>query len=77
MLTEDPQVVANDYVVDFDHPRVGPVQMVGIPVRLKGTPGSLRAPAPEHGQHTEEVLSTIGGFDNEAIQDLRDQDVIQ
>ena len=76
MLTEDPQVVANDYVVDFDHPKVGPVQMVGIPVRLKKTPGSLRSPAPELGEHTEEVLGAIGGFDDQALQDLRDRGVI-
>ena len=76
MLTEDPQVVANDYVVDFDHPKVGPVQMVGVSVRLKKTPGSLRAPAPELGEHTEEVLSAIGGFDPDGLQKLRDQGVI-
>ncbi len=76
MLTEDPQVVANDYVVDFDHPKVGPVQMVGIPVRLKKTPGSLRSPAPELGEHTNEVLGAIGGFDDQALQDLRDRGVI-
>ena len=76
MRTEDPQVVANDYVVDFDHPKVGPVQMVGVPVRLKKTPGSLRAPAPELGEHTEEVLSAIGGLDPDGLQKLRDQGVI-
>ena len=33
-LPDDPQVQANDYIVDFDHPRFGPTQVVGIPVRL-------------------------------------------
>ena len=50
--------------------------MVGIPVRLKKTPGSLRTPAPELGEHTEEVLGAIGGFDDQALQDLRDRGVI-
>ena len=75
-LTDDPQVVANDYVVDFEHPKVGPVQLVGIPVRLQETPGSVRTPAPELGQHTEEVLNGIGGYGPEDLQKLRDQGAI-
>ena len=75
-LTADPQVVANDYVVDFDHPKVGPVQLVGIPVRLQETPGSVRTPAPELGEHTEEVLGGVGGYGPEELQELRDQGAI-
>ena len=75
-LTDDPQVVANDYVVDFEHPKVGPVQLVGIPVRLQETPGSVRTPAPELGQHTEEVLSGVGGYGPDDLQKLREQGAI-
>jgi len=60
-LPEDPQVKANDYIVDFDHPQHGPTQVVGVPVGLSQTPGSVRAPAPELGQHTEEVLLEVLG----------------
>ena len=31
MLATDPQVLTNNYVVDFEHPKVGPIQMVGCP----------------------------------------------
>ncbi|MGK2914166.1 MAG: CaiB/BaiF CoA transferase family protein [Porticoccaceae bacterium] len=59
-VIEDPQVAANDYIVDFDHPRYGPMKMVGPGVQLGKTPGSIRRPAPEFGQHTEEVLLEFG-----------------
>ena len=47
-LPNDPQVQANQYVVDFDHPRFGATQVMGIPVRLRQTPGSVR-PTPGTG----------------------------
>jgi len=72
----DPQVAANDYIVDFDHPSAGPIKMVGIPVGLSRTPGAIRIPAPEFGQHTEEVLLDWGGFEWEEIEQLRQKEVI-
>jgi crotonobetainyl-CoA:carnitine CoA-transferase CaiB-like acyl-CoA transferase len=75
-LPTDPQVRANDYVVDFDHPQFGPTPMVGIPVRLSETPGSIRLAAPELGQHTEEILLDVLGLDWERISELRKQEVI-
>ncbi len=74
-LPADPQVQANDYIVDFDHPSHGGVKMLGVPVRLSETPGSIRAPAPEFGQHTEEVLLDLG-YDWERISELREKKVI-
>ena len=75
-LPDDPQVLANDYVVDFDHPQHGTIQVVGLPVRLSETPGSIRDPAPELGQHTEEVLLDILGYDWDHITKLRKSQVI-
>ncbi len=75
-LPDDPQVRANDYVVDFEHPQHGTVQMLGLPVRLSATPGSVRAPAPEFGQHTEEVLLDMLGYDWDRIAELREKQVI-
>ena len=74
-LPDDPQVQANDYVVDFDHPQCGTIQMMGMPVRLSETPGSVRTPAPEFGQHTEEVLLELG-YDWDAISDFRKREII-
>ena len=75
-LPDDPQMQANGYVTAFEHPAFGPTQVVGLPVRLSETPGSIRLPAPEFGQHTEEILTEVLGYSWEEIGRLRDQDVI-
>jgi crotonobetainyl-CoA:carnitine CoA-transferase CaiB-like acyl-CoA transferase len=56
----DPQVVHRDMVVVVDHPTAGPSRVLGIPIKLSGTPGSIRRPAPTLGQHTDEVLGELG-----------------
>jgi crotonobetainyl-CoA:carnitine CoA-transferase CaiB-like acyl-CoA transferase len=75
-LPEDPQVKANDYVVTMDHPQHGPTKMVGVPVRLSETPGSVRRAAPELGQDTELVLMEVLGWDWEKIETLREKEAI-
>jgi crotonobetainyl-CoA:carnitine CoA-transferase CaiB-like acyl-CoA transferase len=75
-LPEDPQVKANDYIVEIDHPQHGPTRMVGVPVGLAETPGSIRMPAPELGQHTEDVLMNVLGWDWDRISALRESEVI-
>jgi crotonobetainyl-CoA:carnitine CoA-transferase CaiB-like acyl-CoA transferase len=75
-LPEDPQVVANDYVVEMEHPQHGPTQMVGIPVGLSETPGSIRRAAPELGQDTELVLMDLLGWDWDRISELRKKEAI-
>jgi crotonobetainyl-CoA:carnitine CoA-transferase CaiB-like acyl-CoA transferase len=75
-LATDPQMLANDYIAEFDHPRFGPTQMVGLPVGLSETPGRIRRPAPELGQHTEEVLVDLLGYDWDRIAELRKREAI-
>ena len=75
-LPDDPQIKANDYIVEVDHPAHGSTEMVGIPVGLSETPGSIRRVAPELGQHTEEVLIDVLGWDWERIGALRDNEII-
>ena len=75
-LKNDPQVLANEYIVDAEHEVLGPVKVTGIPVGLSETPGAVNCEAPEFGQHTEEVLIEIGGYSWEEIAELRDEGVI-
>jgi len=55
----------------MDHPRAGKVRMVGAPVRLSETPGSVRTPAPMLGEHTDLVLRELLGLAAEDIAALR------
>lgn len=75
-LPEDPQVIANDYVVDYEHPRFGPIKVLGNPVRFSETPGDPRGAAPELGEHTEQVLIDVLGYNWEKIGELGDAKVI-
>jgi crotonobetainyl-CoA:carnitine CoA-transferase CaiB-like acyl-CoA transferase len=50
--------------------------MVGFPIQLSETPGAVRIPAPELGQHTEEILLDVLGYDWERITELRKNEVI-
>ncbi|HXJ81116.1 MAG TPA: CoA transferase [Candidatus Methylomirabilis sp.] len=65
----DPQVASNQMVVETRHPDYGTIRVVGIPVKLQGTPGSLRLPPPRLGEHTREVLAGLG-FSPEEIASL-------
>jgi len=75
-LPHDQQVIENEYIVDFDHPALGRIKFVGLPVRFSKTPGAIRLPTPEFGQHTEEVLLNIGEYSWEEIAELREKGVI-
>ena len=75
-VLDDPQVLENEYVVDFDHPAAGRVKVMGYPVRFSKTPARVVREAPEFGQHTEEVLRELGGYTWEQIAAFRDEGVV-
>jgi crotonobetainyl-CoA:carnitine CoA-transferase CaiB-like acyl-CoA transferase len=56
----DPHVQARGIVVDVPDTQVGQLAMHNIIPRLSDTPGRLRRPAPEIGQHTAEILGQLG-----------------
>jgi CoA:oxalate CoA-transferase len=57
---QDPQILAQDMVLDVDHPGYGIVRMLGFPVKLSETPCQLRRPAPGLGEHSNEILAELG-----------------
>ena len=75
-LPDDPQVRANDYVVDYDHPALGNLTLLGMPVKLSATPGEPRGHAPELGEHTELLLTEMLGYSWDDVARLRDANVI-
>lgn len=67
----DEQLIERAMVVALEHPIVGAMQTLGIPIKLTGTPGSIRTPPPTLGQHTNEVLQKDLCFDAKKIEHLR------
>jgi len=75
-LRDDPQIVQNDYIVDFDHPKLGKIKIPGYPVHFSHADVGTKSGAPDLGEHTEAVLSDIGGYSAEEIAQLRNEGII-
>ena len=75
-VVADPQVLQNEYLVDFEHPTLGALKAVNCPIKFHKTPAGPRSEAPELGQHTEEVLVDLLGYTWEAIATLKETGVI-
>lgn len=74
-LLEDPQVLANDLVVELEHALMGPVRMVGTPIQMSVTPLRVQGASPALGQHNDEVLASLG-YSAQQIDALRQAGVI-
>ena len=70
-----PQHSARHFMVELQHPLVGPVKSMGNPVNLSATPVSYRLAPPTLGQHTSEVLAELG-YDEATVASFRQQGVI-
>ncbi len=66
----DPVVRHLGLIAEVDHPTAGRVRAPGIPVRMSGTPPSVREHPPLLGEHTDAVLKDLGYSDDE-IRSLR------
>jgi len=57
---DDPQVLAQDMVLEIDRPDHDPIKVTGFPVKLSNTPAKLRRPPPGLGDHTDTILTELG-----------------
>lgn len=64
------QAAARDMVVTVAHGTLGPLMQTGIPVKLSETPGAIVSAPPRLGEHTGEVLASLG-FSGAEIQAMR------
>jgi len=71
----DPQVLAREMVQSVEHTAAGMLKVVGVPIKLSETPGSVRTAPPTLGQHTVAILKELR-IDDDEIERLRDGRVI-
>jgi CoA:oxalate CoA-transferase len=67
-----PQVKAREMLVEVEHPRIGRFPLPNTPVKLSRTPGGVRGPSPDLGQHTDDVLRELLGLPDAEIGRLRE-----
>ncbi|MEK6709396.1 MAG: CoA transferase [Nitrospinota bacterium] len=71
----DPQVQTLGMAPEISHPKLGRVRVVGQAMKLSRTPQRMRFATPELGEHTGEILQSIG-YGPEEIQRLRERGVV-
>ena len=71
-----PQATARNFKVEIEHPTAGLVGLPGFPYKMSHTPAQLRRPPPLLGEHTEEVLTELLGYDPAQVALLKEQKVI-
>jgi crotonobetainyl-CoA:carnitine CoA-transferase CaiB-like acyl-CoA transferase len=71
----DPQVREYGFPIEIEHPKMGKMKLVGNAVDMSRTPPRIDQPPPMLGEHTEEILQSLG-YDGPAIAFLRDKGVI-
>jgi crotonobetainyl-CoA:carnitine CoA-transferase CaiB-like acyl-CoA transferase len=59
-VVNDVQAIESGCFVEYEHPRRGMIRQVANPINMSDNPADVRMPAPEFGQHTEEVLLEYG-----------------
>ena len=70
-VCESPHLKARGMTVTLAHPKVGPITVMGVPIRLWGTPGAASVPPPLLGQHTEEILTRLLRMPRARVERLR------
>ena len=73
-VAEDPQTIANGYLVEYETAGGTPFRLVSVPMQYDGEPASSRR-SPEFNEHGDAILESIG-LDMEQIIDLKIRNIV-
>lgn len=73
----DPHIKEIGIVKTLPHPVAGDIKVVGSPVVYSESSNSARSAPPTLGQHTDEVLKNVLGYNDQKIRDLRSKNIVQ
>jgi len=74
--TQDPQIAANEMIIEMEHPRAGRLRLLGTPLRLYGTPATFRQPPAYLGEQSAEVIADLG-YSPKEIDAMREDGVFE
>jgi formyl-CoA transferase/CoA:oxalate CoA-transferase len=75
-VLEDAHLKAREMIEEVDHVTAGLIKILGVPIKLSDTPGTVRQPPPTLGQHTESILQGDLGMTTAEIAELRARSVV-
>ena len=75
-MLEDPHFKEREAIVHMEHPEFGKIAMQNVTPKLSETPGRVRWPGPELGQHNDEVYGDLLGLPATRIAELRRLEII-
>lgn len=75
-MLADPHYRTRQSIIEVDHPRHENLKMQNVFPRFSHTPGQVRWPGPELGQHNSEVYSDLLGYDGERLETLKQEKII-
>ena len=74
-VAKDPHLWEREMLVKMEDPVAGEMYLPGVTVKMSRTPGQI-GPVPTPGQHTDEVLGRLLGYDRDTLGELRQAGVI-
>ena len=76
MIFDDPHYQARELVEFVDQPSTGPQFLPGVSWKMSKTPGEVRWPAPQLGEHNEVIYSNLLGMTDAELAQLEAEDII-
>jgi crotonobetainyl-CoA:carnitine CoA-transferase CaiB-like acyl-CoA transferase len=70
-LAQDEHVIATGMIAETIHPKIGPLRMPNVPLRMSDTPAAVRTAPPLLGEHTDALLHDLLNYDAGKLQALR------
>ena len=75
-MLEDAHFRAREAIVTTQHPVFGELKMQNVAPKLSATPGGIRTPAPELGEHNEQVYKNVLNKTDAELADLKEREII-
>ena len=76
-LLEDDVFIAREHFWPLEHAEMGTLKYNGPAYRFEKTPSELRFASPRLGEHTDQVMTEILGFDDAAVARFREEGILQ